>query len=77
MHCELKLTELDDLERLYKIHGELTDKKLMRTITPDEEDILRQIRDKLDDKDAIECLNKQIEKYEEILEKIKLIKFLY
>lgn len=69
----LKMTKLDDLDVLYKMHDELTDKKILGTIAPGEEDILEQIRNKLDDKDLIESLNIQIEKYEEMLKKIKLL----
>lgn len=69
----LQIVKLDDLDVIYKMHDELTDKKILGTITPNEEDILEQIRNKLDDKDLIESLNIQIEQYEEILEKIKLL----
>lgn len=68
-----QIAELNGFEKIYKIYDELTDKKLLGTITPDEEDILEQIRNTLDDKDDIESLCMQIAKYEEILEKIKLL----
>lgn len=70
---DLKKSELDNLGRLYKIHNELSDKKILGTITREEEDILNQVREKLDDKNAIESLDKQIEIYEEILKKVRLL----
>lgn len=69
-----QITEPDGFETMRKIYDELTDKKLLGTITSDEEDILEQIRNNLNDKDDIESLSIQIAKYEEILEKIKLLR---
>lgn len=69
----LHITKLDDLDTIYKMYEELTDKKLLGKTTPDEEDTLFQIRNKLDDKDLIESLSMQIEKYEDMLGGIKLL----
>jgi hypothetical protein len=69
-----QIVETDGFEKIHKIYDELTDKKLLGTITPDEEDALEQIITTLDDKDDIESLSAQIAKYEEILEKIKSLR---
>jgi predicted RNA-binding Zn-ribbon protein involved in translation (DUF1610 family) len=75
-----QIVELDGFETIRKIYDELTDKKFLETITPDEEnileqiDILEQIRNNLDGKDDIEYLCVQIAKYEEILDKIKSLR---
>lgn len=69
-----QIVETDGFEKIHKIYDELTDKKFLGTIAPDEEDVLEQIRTTLDDKDDIESLCTQIVKYEEILDKIKLLR---
>ena len=65
-----------DIDDLYDIHDKLTDKKILRTITPEEEKKLEELRKKLEsqNKDFIDLYQYHIDVYQGILNKIRLIK---
>lgn len=60
---------------LYKTHDKLTDKKLLGTITTEEEKLLEGIRRDIEscDKHLIDFYQSKIDKYQELLEQINLI----
>lgn len=71
-------TKIHDIDFLYEIHDKLTDKKLFKTITREEEEQLEKIRDEIEsynqDKDLINFYEDRIDKYKELLGEIKEIK---
>lgn len=70
--------KVKDTTNLYNIHDELTDKKILGTITHEEEAQLEKIRNKLefypDEKKFIDLYEDKIDKYQELLEQIKDLK---
>lgn len=68
----------DNKYYLFKIHDELTDKKLLGTITTEEEKQLEKIRNDIEcyngDIVLINIYENRIEKIKELLEKIKILK---
>lgn len=63
---------------LYKIHDELTDKKLLGTVTPEEESQLCQIRRKMEsntvNEEFVELYKYKINAYQELLCELKDLK---
>lgn len=66
-----------DITSLYKFHDDLTDKKLLGTITINEEKKLEEIRDRIEfynENEFIEIYDDKINKYQELLKEIKELK---
>lgn len=64
-------------ESLYKIHDELTDKKILRTITHEEETELEEVRRKLEssvEKGLINFYETQIKKLKELSGQLEELK---
>lgn len=63
---------------LYKIHDKLTDKKLLGTITVEEEKLLEEIRNDIEfrngDKHITDLYQRKIDGYKELLKQIKDLK---
>lgn len=66
-----------DITSSYKFHNDLTDKKLLGTITIDEEKKLEEIRDRIEfynENKFIEIYDDKINNYQELLKEIKELK---
>lgn len=67
----------ENIVSLYKIHDKLTDKKLLRTITVEEEKLLEKIRNEIEshngDRDLTNLYEDRINKYKELLTEIERI----
>lgn len=68
----------ENLTALYNTHDDLTDKKIIGTITHEEEVQLEKIRDKLEsypnEENFINFYENKIDKYRELLKQIKDLK---
>jgi hypothetical protein len=71
-------SRFNDITTLYNTHDELTDKKVLGTITHEEEVQLEKIRDKLEsysnEENFINFYENKIDNYQELLKQIKELK---